>query len=71
VVLVIAVLITAIGGGKKEAQEPNFNRFSIYCTCVDHTFVHNKATRDFGYQPIFSTEEAFKITLDWLKTKRF
>lgn len=47
------------------------NRFSIYCTCVDHTFVHDKATRDFGYQPIFSSEEAFNITLDWLKTQEF
>ena len=47
------------------------NRFSIYCTCMDHTFVHDKATRDLGYQPIFSAEEAFKITLDWLKTQKF
>jgi nucleoside-diphosphate-sugar epimerase len=49
----------------------NFNRFSLYCTCVDHTFVHSKATRDFGYQPIFTAEEAFKITLEWLKTQEF
>jgi nucleoside-diphosphate-sugar epimerase len=48
-----------------------FNRFSIYCTCVDHTFVHDKATRDFGYRPIFSAEEAFSITLEWLKTQEF
>lgn len=48
----------------------NFNRFSVYCTCVDHTFVHDKATRDFGYQPIFSAEESFRITLDWLKTQQ-
>lgn len=49
----------------------NFNRFSLYCTCVDHTFVHAKATRDFGYQPRYSAEEAFKITLEWLKTQEF
>ena len=49
----------------------NFNRFTVYCTCVDHTFVHDKATRDFGYQPIFSAEEAFNITLEWLKTQEF
>ena len=53
------------------SPKSNFNRFSIYCTCVDHTFVHDKATRDFGYQPIFSAEEAFKITLEWLKTQEF
>ena len=49
----------------------NFNRFTVYCTCVDHTFVHAKATRDFGYQPIFTAEEAFNITLEWLKTQEF
>lgn len=49
----------------------NFNRFSVYSTCVDSTFVHDKATRDFGYQPIFTAEEAFDITLDWLKTQEF
>jgi len=49
----------------------NFNRFSVYCLCVDHTFAHNKATRDFGYQPTFSAEEAFKITMEWLKTQEF
>jgi nucleoside-diphosphate-sugar epimerase len=49
----------------------NFNRFSVYSTCVDSTFVHDKATRDFGYQPRFSAEEAFKTTLEWLKTQEF
>lgn len=45
----------------------NFNSFSIIQTCVDHTFVHHKATRDFGYQPIVSKEEAFKRTVTWFK----
>lgn len=49
----------------------NFNRFSVYCTCLEHTFVHDKATRDFGYRPIFSAEEAFRITVEWLKTQEF
>jgi nucleoside-diphosphate-sugar epimerase len=53
------------------SPKSNFNRYSIYCTCVDHTFVHDKATRDFGYKPIFSAEEAFDITLEWLKTQQF
>ena len=34
-------------------------------------FMPDKATRDFGYQPRFSAEEAFKITLEWLKTQEF
>ena len=49
----------------------NFNRFTVNCVGVDHTFVHDKATRDFGYQPIFTSEEAFDITLEWLKTQKF
>ena len=49
----------------------NFNRFSVYSTCVDSTFVHDKATRDFGYQPIFTAEEAFDLTLEWLKAQEF
>jgi nucleoside-diphosphate-sugar epimerase len=49
----------------------NFNRFSVYSTCVDSTFVHQKATRDFGYQPRFTAEESFNITLEWLKTQEF
>jgi nucleoside-diphosphate-sugar epimerase len=56
---------------EKFSPSSNFNRFAVYCTCVDHTFVHDKATRDFGYQPIFSAEEAFEITLEWLKTQEF
>lgn len=56
---------------EKFSPKSNLNRFSVYCTCVDATFVHDKATRDFGYQPIFSADEAFNITLDWLKKQDF
>lgn len=56
---------------EKFSTKSNFNRFTVYCVCVDHTFVHDKATRDFGYQPIFTADEAFNITLEWLKTQKF
>ena len=56
---------------EKFSPKSNFNRFSVYCLCLDHTFVHDRATRDFGYKPIFSAEEAFEITLEWLKTQKF
>jgi sterol-4alpha-carboxylate 3-dehydrogenase (decarboxylating) len=55
---------------EKFSTKSNFNRFTVYCVCVDHTFVHDKATRDFGYQPIFTAEEAFNITIEWLKTQK-
>ncbi|MGC9780119.1 MAG: NAD-dependent epimerase/dehydratase family protein [Candidatus Heimdallarchaeota archaeon] len=49
------------------SPKSNFNRFSVIQTCVDHTFVHDKATKDFGYEPIVSKEEAFERTLNWFK----
>ncbi|MHA1199005.1 MAG: hypothetical protein ACTSQF_06610 [Candidatus Heimdallarchaeaceae archaeon] len=49
------------------APKSNFNRFAVIQTCVDHTFVSDKAERDFGYKPIVSKEEAFKKTVEWFK----
>jgi nucleoside-diphosphate-sugar epimerase len=60
----IAYLLTSIS----EIVNPRskFNRFSVIQTCVDHTFVHTKAERDFGYSPVVSREEAFNRTIEWL-----
>ena len=44
-----------------------FNTFAIIQTCIDHTYIHDKAAKDFGYEPIVSKEEAFKKTLEWFK----
>jgi nucleoside-diphosphate-sugar epimerase len=45
----------------------NFNRFAVIQTCVDHTFVHDRAERELGYRPIVSREEAFRRSLEWLR----
>jgi nucleoside-diphosphate-sugar epimerase len=50
------------------APQSNFNRFAVIQTCVDHTFVHHNAVRDLGYHPIVSREEAFRRSLEWLRT---
>jgi sterol-4alpha-carboxylate 3-dehydrogenase (decarboxylating) len=50
------------------APRSNFNRFAVIQTCIDHTFVHNKAMRELGYCPIVSREEAFVRSLNWLRT---
>ena len=42
-----------------------FNRFTVAQTCVDHTFVHDRAAKDFGYKPIVSKKEAFRRTVKW------
>ena len=47
--------------------QSNFNRFAVIQTCIDHTFIHNKAAKDFGYEPLITKEEAFKRTIDWFK----
>ena len=46
----------------------NFNRFAVIQTCVDHTFISDKAERDFGYRPIVSKKEAFQKTVEWFKS---
>lgn len=41
--------------------------YTIATTTQDFSFSHAKATRDFGYEPIVSEEEAFQKTLAWLR----
>jgi len=48
------------------APYSNFNRFAVIQTCVDHTFVDERARRDLGYSPIVSREEAFRRSVEWL-----
>jgi len=42
-------------------------RFSVVSLCVDRTISYLKAKYDFGYKPIYSREEAYNMTLNWLK----
>jgi nucleoside-diphosphate-sugar epimerase len=51
------------------APHSNFNRFAVIQTCVDHTYRHDRAERDFGYRPIVSPEEAFQRTVAWLRER--
>ena len=51
------------------APRSSFNRFAVIQTCVDHTYRHDKAERDFGYRPVVSREEAFRRTLAWLQAQ--
>jgi hypothetical protein len=41
----------------------NFNRFAVVQTCVDHTYRHDRAERDFDYRPLVAREEAFTRTI--------
>jgi nucleoside-diphosphate-sugar epimerase len=51
------------------APRSNLNRFAVVQTCVHHTYCHDKATRDFGYHPPVSAEEAFVRTLADLRAE--
>jgi nucleoside-diphosphate-sugar epimerase len=46
-------------------------RYVVKSTCEDFSFTQAKATRDFGYQPIVSFEQAQAETLEWLKQAGF
>jgi nucleoside-diphosphate-sugar epimerase len=48
-------------------QPPTLTRYVVKSTCEDFSFSHARATRDFGYQPIVSFEQAQAETIEWLK----
>jgi nucleoside-diphosphate-sugar epimerase/NAD-dependent dihydropyrimidine dehydrogenase PreA subunit len=52
------------------APRSNFNRFAVIQTCVDHTYRHDLAERDFQYRPPVPREEAFWRTLTDFAGKR-
>jgi nucleoside-diphosphate-sugar epimerase len=41
-------------------KDPPLTRFVVFSFAKSHSFKHDAAQRDFGYQPIVSLEEAFK-----------
>ena len=49
------------------APRSNLDRFAVVQTCVDHTYRHDRAVRDFGYRPIVTAEEAFRRSLAYLR----
>jgi nucleoside-diphosphate-sugar epimerase len=52
-------------------RPPLLTRYVVKSTCEDFSFTHAKATRDFGYQPIMSLEQAQTETVEWLKQAGF
>ncbi len=49
---------------------PTLTRSSVRFVGHDHTFLGEKARRDFGYQPIYSEPQALERTVDWFRTNR-
>lgn len=46
---------------------PTLTRSSVRFVCHEHTFVGDKARRDFGYEPIYSHAEAIRRTVEWFR----
>jgi nucleoside-diphosphate-sugar epimerase len=46
---------------------PKLSRFAVVYTCTDYTFSSAKATKDFGFMPKYSADEAFKKTVSYFK----
>jgi 3beta-hydroxy-delta5-steroid dehydrogenase/steroid delta-isomerase len=46
---------------------PKFSRFAVTYTCTDFTFSAEKAKKDFGFKPKYSTEFALKKTIEYYK----
>ena len=46
---------------------PTLTRSSVRFVCPDHTFVGEKARRDFDYEPIYAEADAIKRTVAWFR----
>jgi nucleoside-diphosphate-sugar epimerase len=49
---------------------PKMSRFAVTYTCTDFTFNSQKAGKDFGFFPKYSTEEAFRKTVLYYSKER-
>jgi len=43
---------------------PKFSRFAVIYTCSDFTFTAARARKDFGFEPKYPAEEAYRLTID-------
>lgn len=50
-------------------KEPKMTRFLAEQLAKSHYFSINNAQRDFGYEPLVSTSEGLRRTVEWLKSK--
>jgi len=54
---------------KRGDRAPLLTNYTVAATCRAFSFTHAKATRDFGYEPIVSREEAIKRTVADLQAR--
>lgn len=66
----LSEFVSKLPWNKKNAQ-PMLTRYTVASTALDFSFVHDKATRDFGYQPIVPLDIALQETIKDLKQRGF
>ena len=55
----------------RKSAQPMLTRYTVASTALDFSFVHDKATRDFGYKPLVPFEQAIQATIDDLKLRGY
>ena len=55
----------------KPDKPPLITNYVVAAICKHCSFTHEKATRDFGYEPIVSREEAIRRTVEDLRARGF
>jgi sterol-4alpha-carboxylate 3-dehydrogenase (decarboxylating) len=55
---------------KKNAQ-PMITKYTVASTALDFSFVHDKATKDFGYEPIVPFDKAIQETISDLRQRGY
>lgn len=66
----ISEFVSELPWNKKNAQ-PMITRYTVASTARDFSFVHDKATRDFGYHPIVPLDVAIQETIEDLRQRGF
>jgi nucleoside-diphosphate-sugar epimerase len=64
----ITELLYRVLGPFVKSFNPQFSRYVVQTLAQDWTFSYDRATRDFGYRPIVSLEEARQRTEAWART---
>lgn len=66
----ISEFIAELPWNRKSAQ-PMLTRYTVASTALDFSFVHDKATRDFNYQPIVPLDIAIEETIKDLRQRGY
>lgn len=55
----------------KKSASPMVTKYTVASTALDFSFIHDKATRDFGYTPLVSHKVAIQETIKDLKERGY